>query len=417
MQVTNLCTKVYKNKSASQNAYKNSDTNLVRNFINLKQKNFTSIYNTKATNVYFTGINKILDNNAQRYDKVEGCFVGGAIGDALGSKIEPLSYDKIQKRYGEAGLHYIPKTCGMYRVTDDTQMSLFTTEALLNNFLCDSDLSKEPDYSIIYDSYQDWYRTQTSKCDYSEKNGLLSDADMYSKRGPGRTCLSALEKGVMGTIENPINNSFANGGIMRSAPIGLIYSRDPKLAFKVAMKSAALTHGHPDAYLSAGCFASIIANLVNGENIDTAIKNSLAILSQYDNSENTIVNIKKAVELSKTDIEPTDAIDLIGKGFNGAEALSIALYSVLKYPDNYKKTIITAANHSGDSDTTGAIAGNISGLINGAKKIPSNWRIGIEYLSWMQKYAKAVDSILKISLPISKSYPNIQERWDTDKFI
>ena len=277
----------------------------------------------------------------------------------------------------------------------------------------------EPSYSIIYDSYLDWYSTQikSPECAYSE-SGLLGNPAMYHQRGPGYTCMTALKEGFPGTIENPVNNSYGNGGIMRSAPIGLLY-KNPELAFTIAAKSTALTHGHPDAYLAAGCFAAIISNLMSGNNLETAINVSKTILKQHDSHEYVLENIDKALKLSKEDNNPVETIEKqFGKGANAAETLGIALYSVLKHPDSYKKAVITAVNHSGDSDTTGAVAGNISGLINGPYSVPSAWHRNIEHIDWINKYTKTINMLLKKPNP-SALYEksNILERWSDDKFI
>lgn len=366
--------------------------------------------------VNFDGITSISNAAPTPKERLLGCLVGGAIGDALGAKIEASKYEDIQARYGKSGLRYIPKTQGIYQVTDDTQMALFTIEGLLNNYLLSHDLDSEPNYNLIYKSYLDWYKSQTQDPDGSYfERGLLGDSTMYKKCAPGKTCMEALEAKTKGTMEEPVNNSFGNGGIMRSAPIGLLYS-NPELAFKVACKSTALTHGHPDAYLSAGCFSAIISMLQNGYSIEESIEKAVEILKDYENSDYVLENIKKAIELAQTDLEPVEAIEKhIGKGVNGAQALGVALYCVLKTPSDYKKTVINAVNHSGDSDTTGAIAGNISGVLNGSKNIPVAWQTNIEHLDWINKFATTIDTISKSGNQKSLyAQSNILARWSDD---
>ena len=62
-------------------------------------------------------------------------------------------------------------------------------------------------------------------------------------------------------MEEPLNQSKGCGGVMRVAPIGL-FGPDPHSAFKVGCEAAAITHGHPSGYYSAGAFAAIIQNLI-----------------------------------------------------------------------------------------------------------------------------------------------------------
>ena len=101
-------------------------------------------------------------------DRIRGSLVGGAIGDALGYPIEFIySFGEIQKRYGERGItrldtrqHWLDETeqVGKAVVSDDTQMSLFTANGLLN--------AKKQGISLKYGicrAYVEWYLTQIGK--------------------------------------------------------------------------------------------------------------------------------------------------------------------------------------------------------------------------------------------------------------
>lgn len=62
----------------------------------------------------------------------QGCLIGGAVGDALGASIEFWSIEQIRTKYGQAGItDFSEFNDGGGRFTDDTQMTLFTAEALL----------------------------------------------------------------------------------------------------------------------------------------------------------------------------------------------------------------------------------------------------------------------------------------------
>jgi ADP-ribosylglycohydrolase len=64
-------------------------------------------------------------------DKIFGCLIGGAIGDALGYPVEFNSYSQIQNKYGETGIEEYELTNGKAIISDDTQMTLFTACGLL----------------------------------------------------------------------------------------------------------------------------------------------------------------------------------------------------------------------------------------------------------------------------------------------
>src|SRR6185295_5653313 len=83
----------------------------------------------------------------------------------------------------------------------------------------------------------------------------------------GTTCLSALYEGGRGTPVKALNDSKGCGGVMRVAPIGLVAEH----RFATAARAAALTHGHPSGYLSAGAFAHVVGDLLQGATLPDAI--------------------------------------------------------------------------------------------------------------------------------------------------
>ena len=78
---------------------------------------------------------------------------------------------------------------------------------------------------------------------------------------------------------------------------------------------------------------------------------------------------RRAEELAKSDVPDDDAILQLGEGWTAEEAWAISLYFALRHIDSMKDAIIAAVNHDGDSDSTGAITGNIMGAIYGYEAI------------------------------------------------
>lgn len=398
------------NKTCSSNKSKNSfnysEYKCYNNNLNFNELNRLSAINKMS--IIFTGVKKIENTYSRKtFDNYAGCILGGAIGDALGAPVEFESLDKIRKFYGQEGIQDLEMgPYGDCEFTDDTQMTIFTIDGLLKDAGKNFDPNRTPNIKSIYNSYKLWLNTQTQNGPSGDvKNGWISNlAGLYSKRAPGNTCLSALKSGKMGTIEEPINNSKGCGGIMRVAPVGLLYHQNPQVAFETGAKVAAITHGHPEGYLSAGMLSSIIAYIVQGENIDDAISKSVDILKSYDNHEGTLDIVNKAVSLAKTDLNSDKAIRELGWGWTGEEALAISLYCVLKCQGDFDKTITMAVNHDGDSDSTGAIAGNIAGALYGIKNINNKWVSKIEYSNTLKQMSKDLLEIDK-SQDISQKYP------------
>lgn len=88
--------------------------------------------------------------------------------------------------------------------------------------------------------------------------------------------------------------------------------------------------------------------------------------------------LKQALELSKSNLSDIEAISKIGEGWVGEEALGISVYCTLKYSNDFSKGVTAAVNHDGDSDSTGAITGNILGAHLGLTNIPNEWVENVE---------------------------------------
>jgi hypothetical protein len=88
--------------------------------------------------------------------------------------------------------------------------------------------------------------------------------------------------------------------------------------------------------------------------------------------------MNKAVELSGEDISDLEAIHILGQGWVADEALAISVYCALKYPGDIGKALIASVNHKGDSDSTGAITGNIVGVSVGLSGIPDKYKKDLE---------------------------------------
>lgn len=314
-----------------------------------------------------------------------GCLLGGGIGDALGAPTEFMQLEEILEEYGLDGVtDYVEFPAGQGKITDDTQMLPFTADGLLRSIQI-ANIRKigGANFQIWQQSYLRWLYTQDKGLSDEALKGvnldgwLIKEKKLFSTRAPGLTCLGALRSGKAGTMKNPINDSKGCGGIMRIAPAGLVLS-DPGTAFKIGCELAAITHGHPTGYLASGAFAAIISYLNEGYKLSDAISSTIQLLKSYPNHEETLEAINKAVKLSEKPNPSFQNIMEFGEGWIAEEALSISLYCALSYPDDFEKSVILAINHSGDTDSTGALTGNLLGLILGEEGIPSKWIKNLE---------------------------------------
>lgn len=304
---------------------------------------------------------------------VRGSLLGGALGDALGNSVEFSSLAAIRDRFGRDGIVVLDESSG--QISDDTQMTLFVAEGLIGAVTQHADLA-----TTVYQASLRWLATQSLPGPPELARGLAAQEWLYARRAPGNACLSGLEARNMGTPGAPANpNSKGCGAVMRSAPFGLIPAHDVRTAFANAAACATQTHGHPSGFLSAGALAGLIRLLYGGTRIADALPQVLELLAEHDGHEEVSAALNQAIRAAESGPAPSaEVVETLGQGWVAEEALAIGVYCALVYEPNrrgeptwaLRDAIRLAVNHSGDSDSTGSICGNIMGVIFGQYALP-----------------------------------------------
>ena len=324
-------------------------------------------------------------------DRIRGSLMAGAAGDALGYAVEFSSRGSILAQYGHRGITQFDLTAeGKALISDDTQMTLFTACGMLMGVTRGymRGIGGEPE-KYVDGAYLDWYYTQTGK----KKQILTNDfhytwlrdlPELADLRAPGNTCLSACES--LYRDKKVQNDSKGCGGIMRVAPMALLmagyWSRGesfytiPQMD-EAGAEIAAVTHKHPLAFLPAALQTHLIYRLIRMDEAeaqanmaDIALETIEALdhiyKEQYEADKRYLANLTRmAVTLAANDKSDAENIRLLGEGWTGEEAWAIALYCAVRHIDNMEEALIAAVNHDGDSDSTGAVCGNIMGAIYG----------------------------------------------------
>jgi ADP-ribosylglycohydrolase len=330
-----------------------------------------------------------------RYERILGCLLGGAVGDALGAPIEFLTLEGIREKHGPEGVTGLEVAYGRSgAITDDTQMTLFTAEGFLRaqNRYTRTGYCKPR--VVMHRAYLRWLHTQGVPEDElrdeelgSPLNGWLVEvADLHAQRSPGNTCLRSLKSWRSQGLGEPAQNgSKGCGGVMRVSPAGL-FATDP---FRFGCEIAALTHGHPTGLLAAGAFAMVLSEVFLGRSLEAAIQTALWMTRGASESAETTAAIEAAVgssaaaqassgsEASGGASASSEAVARLGEGWVAEEALSIALYCALRAA-NFRSGVLAAVNHGGDSDSTGALTGSLLGTLLGVSVIPEEWLAELE---------------------------------------
>lgn len=264
---------------------------------------------------------------------------GLAVADALGTPLEfkthPTSRDFDEVLNGDS-------LC----VSDDTQMSLFLTEALLKEPGRDCTIQER-----MVTGHLRWYLTQTTE--YMDGwNGLLSFRELFSTMAPGGTCMASCALLARNAIVN--NDSKGNGTVMRCAPISHVAHRfggELEWAMETAGVDAEITHLHPRAKESSVRLAEIHYGLASGFSLTHVLK----ILQHDAARDGALDNLLYRVQDREVYFDLRNSLG----GWVAEEAITLAVGAVL-HNDNFVDVCRSAAQFQGDSDTVASIAGGLA---------------------------------------------------------
>lgn len=330
-----------------------------------------------------------------------GCLLGGAVGDALGHPVENDTVEAIRQKFGPKGLtDFVDAQRPGGSISDDTQMTLFTLDGLIRANVRRRVHGETEPATQVQQAYQRWLHTQgyawKDAAGPGTRSGpdgwLIESEELFVRRAPGDTSLLALSSYAtgkkVGSFTHRVNDSKGCGGVMRAAPAGL-WSEDTAQVFQVGALTAALTHGHPSGFLPAGVLAVIVQQVLQDRSLPDAVDRALTELATWDGHEETSAALRRAVELAGEGPPGPELLqERLGSGSSGEQALAVAVCAALSYPDSFADAVRLAANHSGASDSTSAICGNIMGAVHSATAIPAHWYEKLELRGVIQELAE-----------------------------
>ena len=321
-------------------------------------------------------------------ERVLGCLLGGALGNALGADLEVASAEQISERFGPQGPRALSNLARLNEVggsvSGDTQMTLFTAEGLLRGSTAERLVGATDPLPDVQLAYQRWLHTRgvawqlaagAFHGDHPVPDGwLVSVPGMFDPPFPDNTVFESLVRfgqgRPTGSVLRKINDSKGCGGLTRAAPAAL-YSSDPSEVFELAVRTAALTHGHPSGYLSAGALAVIVQQALMGRTLDDGVWLALQVLETWEGHEETSALLKAGVELAGQGMPAPQQIErTLGEGWVAEQALAIAVCAALVAEDDVELALRVSVHHSGDSDSTGAVCGNVLGALLGVEALP-----------------------------------------------
>ena len=269
-------------------------------------------------------------------DRILGCVLGGAIGDAFGRPYEthrpPIVISDAEE----------------WRLSDDTQLTLATCDAITGR-----DGSVDP--AAIAAAFTRWHGAKRVT-------------------GMGSNTLKALTELVAGghwaLAGRKGERAAGNGAAMRAVPLAFCLDTSDHGARRTIRDVSRITHHHEEAY--AGALAVVVAahaaasGLWDGSNDllrlvvevlpDTQVRDRLIALTEID-KETPLLEIARRFGCS---------------GYV-AESVPLALYGASRIRSlDFRTLLIELIACGGDTDTNASIAGQVAGALIGRARLPKD---------------------------------------------
>ena len=282
-------------------------------------------------------------------DRSTGALLGLAVGDALGAPYEGLgrgSYPPVSE-YAAGGVHGL----GAGGWTDDTAMAICLAESLLARGGVE-----ERD---LLERFLRWYRTGENSC-----TGVAIGISRKT-----RAALEGFERSGRADAAAEVENA-GNGAIMRLAPIGIFFRRNEIEARRAAARQARVTHTSEAALAASECFAHLLVVALRTGDPEAV---SRAAASHQRLGDICDHRGKQRGQISSAP--------------RAVDTLEAALWC-LEGKAGFEAAVIEAVNLGGDTDTLGAVAGQLAGAIFGASAIPARWLAGLQSRARLEDLAR-----------------------------
>lgn len=301
-------------------------------------------------------------------DRFQGLLLGTAVGDALGLPTEGLSARRSERMFKPPLRHRFIFGYGM--VSDDTEHAVFTAQSLIAHPCIVERFAGRLAWCLRL-----WLLSLPAGVGFAT---LLSIFRLW-------VGVSASQSGV---------RSAGNGAAMRAASIGAFLHRRPEDLEKFIKAACRLTHSDFRAEIGARAVANVAVLGMNSKKRPEASV-FLDILRLAGSTEKDWKKIVGYIECALRDnVSVREFARSIGAkdGVSGYvyETVPVVVFAWFTHYDNFAATLQSVIECGGDTDTTGALVGALSGATVGASEIPKEWILGLA------EYPRNVPFLMKL---------------------
>jgi ADP-ribosyl-[dinitrogen reductase] hydrolase len=174
-----------------------------------------------------------------------------------------------------------------------------------------------------------------------------------------------------------------NGALMRLSPVPLYFANTPKQAIFYSGKSSKTTHGHPFSVHACRYFSGLIIGALQGKSKKLILSNSYSPVPNYWKSKPLPQEVKL---IANGSYKTKTSLDIIPSGYV-LHTLESALWAFYN-SSSFEEGMLLAINLGGDSDSIGAVYGQLAGAYYGIQAIPEKWASTIAKKDLIIDFAK-----------------------------
>eukprot|EP00012_Vannella_robusta_P001020 CAMPEP_0206182968 /NCGR_PEP_ID=MMETSP0166-20121206/367_1 /ASSEMBLY_ACC=CAM_ASM_000260 /TAXON_ID=95228 /ORGANISM="Vannella robusta, Strain DIVA3 518/3/11/1/6" /LENGTH=401 /DNA_ID=CAMNT_0053597751 /DNA_START=114 /DNA_END=1316 /DNA_ORIENTATION=+ len=324
------------------------------------------------------------------------CFLGMAIGDALGAPLEfsPVEYGKTFITSFKDTQYWNSPNFNKFKLkpgqwTDDASMGLCLAESLLTH----------PDFNPIdlRVRFAAWWH-------FGYRSAFGYDEDIQHSVGLGGSISLSLDEFDTNRTEYTTagdSKTSGNGSLMRLAAVPIFYHRNLERAMEIAAKQSKTTHQGDEAAECCRLMTFLIVHFISGPAGMSNQERKEFVFSKLDEFSSPLYSVeclKRSQDEERH--EENKSLDLNDRKWNwksanfrycesrakqqpdyigsyAMDALSMALHCVWN-TNSFNEALLKVINLKGDSDTVGSITGQLAGSLYGVGDIPSDWISAIQ---------------------------------------
>jgi len=285
--------------------------------------------------------------------RARGCFLGLAIGDALGGPTEGMTLRAINERWGRVTGFLRDDQAG----SDDTEYALFNARLLL-----------EYGWNLTADIIAGHWISEIAQDSNAHTGGGFSEM----------LAIANLKAGLRPPQSGQHLHSWSDGLAMRVAPFGIVAAGDPRSAARLAAMDGSVTHAGEGIY-SGQAVAAAVAEAMTGASLQSIID---AARNAIPPNSWTRRSIDRAVAAASESANIWSALpvltsELVTPGYHWSdvapEAVGLAFGICVASRSSYSDAVLGGVNIGRDADTIAGIAGAILGAQQGIESLPAEW--------------------------------------------